>query len=113
MKTAHRLSTPWRARESWNPLELLIVLGSVYGGRGTIESGGKPHFPGAKTGRGGSGEGASSPVHQLVKSLFDKSRASLDSGGAVFEGIAIPAILRYNSIIRSRLEILSKGENVV
>ena len=67
----------------------------------------------AKTGRGGSGEGASSPVHQLVKSLFDKPMASLNSGGAVFEGIAIPAILRYNSIIRPRLEIISKGENVV
>ena len=84
----NRLSKkPWRVRESRSSLELLIVPGGVYGGYGTIESGGKSYFPEqksfpcsfcarkserffAKTGRGGSGGGDSSPVHQLVKKTF-------------------------------------------
>ena len=84
----NRLSKkPWRVRESRSSLELLIVPGRVYGGYGTIESGGKSYFPEqksfpcsfcarkserffAKTGRGGRGGGVCSPVHQLVKKTF-------------------------------------------
>lgn len=35
------------------------------------------------------------------------------SGGAVFAGIAIPAALRYNAIIKRLLEILLRESNAV
>ena len=81
------LKKPWRAREGRSSPELPIVPGGVYGGRGTIESGGKSHFPEqksflavfapenpkdfSKTGRCSSG-GTRTPVRQLVKDFFDE-----------------------------------------
>ena len=64
--------------------------------------GGKSHFPEqkssrarkserffAKTGRGGSGGGACSPVHQLVKNFFDKLRPASSRRGSFSHSIPL------------------------
>ncbi len=92
---AQTVEKPWRVQEGRSSLELLIVPGSVYGGRGAIESGRKSHFPEQNWREGAAGSFLSRPTalskkpHATLQCSFRLSKTF-----AEFERVEILSIFQ-------------------